>query len=268
MTRLTLLMLENWLRPELSKMFSYVLISSLIVSLLAFIGILFLSVNKNLLEKILFILIAFAAGAMLGNAFFHIMPEALESMEPLMFSILLMTGFALFFVLEKGLYWHHCHKTGKHEEHGHKKNFGILNLIGDGVHNLLDGVLIAVGYIVSIPVGIATTIAVITHEVPQEIGDFGILIYSGFSRKKALLLNFLSALFAVVGAVLGWFILKDAEFVEILLPIVAGSFLYIAASDLIPELSKEEKPGKAFLALVFFVLGLVVLYFATSLLGH
>lgn len=250
-------------------MLTYVILSSLIVSGIALIGILFLSVNKNLLEKILFVLIAFAAGAMLGNAFFHIMPEAIEEgMEPLMFGVLLMVGFGIFFILEKGLYWHHCHKPGSHKEHGHKKNFGVLNLIGDGVHNFLDGILIAVSYIVSVPVGVATTIAVIAHEVPQEIGDFGILIYSGYSRRKALLLNFLSALLAVVGAVLGWFFLKNVEFVGILLPIVAGSFLYIASADLIPELAKEERLDKAFLALLFFVLGLVVLYFATVLLAH
>ncbi len=241
-------------------MFEYVIISSLIVSFLAFIGLLFLSVNRKLLDRLLFILIAFAAGAMLGNAFFHIIPHSIEEgIDPLRVGLLLMVGFALFFVIEKAIHWHHCHDTTC-EGKGHKRGFGYLNLIGDGVHNFLDGILIAIGYIVSVPVGIATTIAVVAHEIPQEIGDFGVLIYAGFSRKKALMFNFFSALLAVVGAVLGWFVLKDAGFVDLLLPIMAGSLMYIATTDLMPELTKDDNLARSALAFVFFLLGLAVLY--------
>jgi zinc and cadmium transporter len=115
-----------------------------------------------------------------------------------------------------------------------------MNLVGDGVHNLLDGIIIATSYIASVPAGIATTIAVVLHEVPQEIGDFGVLVYSGFSKWKALLFNFFSALLAVIGAIIGLAIGTHSEtFVSIILPFAAGGFIYIAASDLIPEMHKE-----------------------------
>lgn len=240
-------------------MIEYVLISSFLISLIAFIGILFVSMSEKVLNSVLFILIAFAAGTMLGNVFFHIMPETFEEINPLTGGFFLMAGFSVFFVLEKLIHWHHCHDIG--ERHGRKHVFGYLNMIGDGVHNFIDGILIAASYIVSIPVGIATTLAILSHEVPQEIGDFGVLVYSGFSKGKALMFNFASALLAVIGAVLGWYIFNNIDVINYILPLAAGSLMYIATTDLMPELHKEGRIDKSAVAFAFFILGLALLYF-------
>jgi len=237
-------------------MFIYVLISSLIVSIVSFVGILFLVMNESVLDRVTFLLVAFAAGAMLGGAFFHIIPENLEAgMASLEMGVLLLTGFSLFFVLEKSLRLHHCHdpKCDKH-------HIGYLNLFGDGLHNFLDGILIAAAYLASVSVGIAMTLAVIAHEIPQEFGDFGVLIYSGFSKGRALFYNFLSAFAAVLGAILGWYVLRDTGFVNIVLPFLAGSLIYMATTDLIPELHKEGNLVKSIFAFLSFILGLIVLY--------
>lgn len=241
------------------RMLSYVLLSSLLVGLVSFVGVFFLAMNQTRLKKILFILIAFAAGTMLGNAFFHILPESIEELAPLTVSFLVLVGFASFFVLERILHWRHCHDTSHHH------SFGYLNLIGDGVHNFLDGILIGASYLVSPALGISSTIAVIAHEIPQEIGDFAVLLHAGFSRAKALWLNFASALLAVLGAVLGWYFLNSQESVHYVLPLVAGSLIYVAATDLIPELHKESNTWKSILAFFFFVLGLALLYVFTLL---
>ena len=219
-----------------------ILISSIIVSLISLIGLFFLSVKIKKHSSFLFILIAFAAGAMLGNAFFHIMPEALEKMPALTFSLIFLSGFIAFFIIEKITHWRHCH-DGKCDEHS-VKPFGYLNIIGDGVHNFIDGILIAISYLASFPIGFATTIAVISHEIPQEIGDFSVLVYSGFTKKKALAFNFFSALLAIIGALLGFFLLKNMNLIYYVLPLVAGSLVYIATTDLIPELHKELKISK------------------------
>lgn len=234
-----------------------IFLSALIISLISLIGVFFLSKKIKKGSKFIMILVAFAAGAMLGNVFFHILPESVEELDALVFSGLLMGGFLLFFVLEKVVHWRHCHD---HHCDKHVKPVGTLNLIGDGVHNFLDGVLIAVSYLVSIPVGIATTIAIASHEIPQEIGDFSVLVYSGYSKGRALFFNFLSALLAVIGAVGGFFILKDFEFVHYVLPIVGGSLLYIATADLIPELHKENKVVQSIIFFVSLLAGLILLY--------
>lgn len=234
-------------------MLSYVIVSSALVGFISFVGVFLLSVKKSLLQRMLFALVAFAAGTMLGNVFFHILPEAVHEQEPVIVGVLIMVGFSAFFIIERFLHWHH------HHEPGHVHPFGYLNLIGDGVHNLLDGVLIGASYVISPVAGAASTVAIIAHEIPQEIGDFGILLHAGFSRTKALVLNFVSALFAVAGALAGWFFL-DGESVHLVLPLVAGSLLYVGASDLIPELHKEGKVSNSFVALICFLVGLGVMY--------
>jgi len=235
-----------------------ILISSFVVSLISLIGVVILSKKIKRENKILFVLIAFAAGAMLGNAFFHILPESLEEITPLNFSIIFLTGFISFFVIEKITHWRHCH-DGHCEEHS-TKTVGYLNLIGDGFHNFLDGVLIAVSYLASFEIGLATTIAVASHEIPQELGDFSVLIFSGFSRAKAIFYNFLSALLAVIGALAGFFLLKSTNYIPYVLPLVAGSLVYIATTDLVPELHKEWKVKYSILMLLSFIFGLFVLY--------
>lgn len=232
------------------------LIATSIVSIIAIIGIVFLAIKDKLLKKILLSLVGFSAGAMLGGAFLHIIPEAAEEKGMENIAIYILIGFAIFFVLERLLHWHHCH-DGECDVHA----FAYVNLIGDAVHNFVDGLIIAAAFVVDINLGIATTIAVVAHELPQEISDFGVLIYAGFSKLKALAYNFLSALLAIVGALVGYFLSQQAtDFADWLLPFAAGGFIYIAASDLIPELHKEKKLSKSFLSFLLFILGVAFMW--------
>ena len=167
----------------------------------------------------------------------------------------MLVGFSSFFLLERVLMWRHCHE---HECDIHA--FTYLNLIGDGLHNFIDGVIIAAGYLTGFPVGIATTFAVAMHEIPQELGDFAILVYGGFSKTRALLFNFLSAVTAVFGAILGYFFLQSHDSIIYVLPFAAGNFLYIASSDLIPELHKELSLKKSFESFIVFIFGICLMY--------
>lgn len=221
----------------------YTLISVIIVSLISFVGAFTLAFRKNILEKMLLFFVSLSAGALFGDAFLHLLPEAVEKNGfGMSVGLLIIAGIVLFFILEKYVHWHHCHhgQAHCHKEHN-TKIIAIMNLAGDGVHNFIDGLVIAASYLVSIPVGIATTIAVVLHEVPQEIADFGVLLYGGLSVKKALLFNFLSATLAILGAIIGLWIGTGSEnFVSWILPFTAGGFIYIAGADLIPELHKEN----------------------------
>lgn len=244
----------------------YTLASVAIVSLIAFIGIFALSIKAKLLNKILFFLVAFAAGSLLGDVFIHLLPEYVEEFEfTLAGSLTILAGMLVMFILEKFIHWHHCHHGAVHghdaaDHHKHTKPYAIMNLIGDGFHNFIDGMIIAASYMISIPVGIATSVAVVFHEIPQEIGDFGVLVHGGFSRKKALLFNFFSAVFAVVGAVLTLIVLRETEMAEAyLIPFTIGSFLYIATADLIPELHKEVKTKRSVIQLIAIILGILVM---------
>ena len=242
-------MLDVWL---------YTIISVLIVSLISLIGILTLSIKANRLKTILIYFIAFSAGALFGDAFLHLLPELVEKNGfTLTISSFILVGIAIFFTMEKIIHWQHCHHPIT-EEHVHP--FAIMNLVGDGVHNFIDGLIIGVSYIVSIPVGIATTIAVVLHEIPQEIGDFGVLIHGGFSKAKALVLNFLTALAAIIGAVIALLASRYVENIELfIIPIAVGGFIYIAGSDLIPELHKEFTLKKSILQLAAFLAGILVM---------
>ncbi|MGQ9721383.1 MAG: ZIP family metal transporter [Candidatus Jordarchaeum sp.] len=240
---------------------TFIVVSTVIISLLSLVGIVTLALNKSLLDKILFFLIAFAAGALMGGAFFHILPESVEHTEPLNFAILLIVGFSIFFLLERVIYWRHCHE-GVCDVHP----FTYLNLFGDGIHNFIDGVLIAASYMLDINLGIVITLAVIAHEIPQEIGDYGILVYGGFERLKALGYNLLTALTAIIGALITYFVLQSSvvfggytSFVYSILPFAAGGFIYIASSDLIPELHKEQNIKRSIASIVFFLIGIILL---------
>jgi len=232
------------------------LLATVIVSLISFIGIITLSIKDKLLEKILLLLVGLAAGALIGDAFLHLIPEAVEDISIVYVGLLVIAGFALFFIIERFLYWRHCHE-GKCDVH----IFSYMNLVGDSVHNFIDGLIIAGSFVISVPVGIATTIAIIAHEIPQEIGDFGVLVYGGFSKMKALFFNFISAVTAILGALIGIVLSSITEsFVPLLLSFAAGGFIYIASSDLIPELHKEPKLKKAVASFGFFILGIVLMY--------
>ncbi|HIH14680.1 MAG TPA: ZIP family metal transporter [Nanoarchaeota archaeon] len=239
----------------------YGLLSVLIVSIISFIGLFTLSLQEKKVKKYILYMVSFAAGALLGDAFIHLLPESIEEAGfTIIISTSLLIGIVFSFIIEAFIHWRHCHIPPSKK---HIHSFAIMNLIGDGIHNLLDGIIIATSYLVSVPVGIATTIAVIFHEIPQEIGDFAVLIHGGFSKTKALLLNFCTALTAVLGLILTFILAKNIEGLTIfLIPFAAGGFIYIACSDLIPELhrNRESESGKAFLRLVFFILGMIAMY--------
>jgi len=229
----------------------WILAATIIDGLIALVGAAALVLKKDMLGKLLMVLVAFSTGALLGGAFLHLMPEAIEAMEATTAFSYLLVGFIIFFLIEKFLHWHHCHE-GKCEVHA----FTHLIIIGDGIHNFIDGLVIAASFFVSIPFGIVTTLLIIGHELPQELGDFGVLVYGGFSPKKALLFNLASQLTAVAGGVAGFLLSGAAGFTELLLPFAAGGFMYIAASDLIPELHKEKRLAKSMLYFAFFLIGI------------
>lgn len=239
----------------------YILISTFLVSLIAFIGLLTLFLKGKLLDAILPFLVAFAAGSLIGNAFLHLIPEAIIDIgveeELLLRSFLyLIFGFSIFFVLEQFIRWHHHHAR----EHPDIMPFSYLILISDGLHNFIDGLVIAGAFIVSLPLGITTSLAVAFHEIPQEIGDFGILVYGGFKKTRALFLNFLSAVAAVLGGLAGFFLSqKIGGSIVYLLPFAAGNFIYIASADLIPEIKHKQNPKESLAHFLFFLLGILLM---------
>ncbi|MFZ2189571.1 MAG: ZIP family metal transporter [Candidatus Magasanikiibacteriota bacterium] len=245
----------------------YSILSVIVVSLISLIGLASISLKEDRLRKILIYLVSFSAGALLADAFIHLLPEAVEeSGFTLQVSIYILLGIGLSFVMEKIIHWHHCHHTHsnkcleEHHNHAHIVPFAKMNLIGDTVHNFIDGLIIGGSYLVSIPLGLATTFAVILHEIPQEIGDFGILLHGGYTRKKALFLNFITGLTAVLGAVVAILVSGIIpHLTEFLIPFAAGSFIYIAGSDLVPELHKETNARKSTLQLLISILGVFVM---------
>jgi zinc and cadmium transporter len=235
----------------------YILFATFIVSLISFVGVVSLALNDKVLNRILLILIGLSAGALMGGALLHLLPEAVEQTTGLDVYLLVLVGFILFFLIEKVLHWRHCHKG-----HCDVHTFHYMNLVGDSIHNFIDGLIMAASYVVSLPLGITTTIAIATHEIPQEIGDFGVLLYGGFSKKKAIVLNFVVALTAVFGGIVGFFISSFVENIVIyILPFAAGGFIYIAATDLVPEIRKELDMRKYMATLVVFICGILIMYF-------
>jgi zinc and cadmium transporter len=234
----------------------WILGATVIVSLIALIGILTISFSKSLFKDILVILVGLSAGTLIGGAFLHLIPEALESSESNFVFVLVLAGFSIFFLMEKVLKWHHCH-----EGECHVHTFTYMSLLGDAVHNFLDGMIIAASFLVNIPFGIVTTIAIIAHEVPQEMGDFAILMLGGFSKAKALIYNFLIGMTSILGALIGFFLSGLVEnLTSILIPLAAGTFIYIAASDLIPELHKELKVKKSIASFALFIGGILFMW--------
>lgn len=240
-----------------------ILLTVFLVSLISLIGIFSLLLNEDVMNKILFITVSFAAGSLLGAAFLDLLPEAVEEIDKGIFNYVLI-GILAFFLMEKFLYWYHCHK-GKCDVH----TFTYLNLIGDGIHNFTDGIIIATSFLISVPVGMVTSLAIILHEIPQEIGDFGILIYGGLSRARALFYNFISSLSAFLGALIAYFFLSRAteNFAPFITAFAAGGFIYIACSDIIPELHKEKDVKRSFLQFVLLLTGMGIIFLLKSILG-
>lgn len=234
----------------------YALLSVILVSLLSLVGVLTLLLGQSLLRKILFVLVSFAVGGLFGGAFFHLIPESVERIGVHLASVYIIVGIVIFFILEKFIHWRHCH-VGV-DDHLHP--VVAMNLIGDAVHNFIDGLLIGASYLVDIHLGCATTIAIIFHEIPQEFGDFGVFIHGGCTPKRALMYNFLSALSAVVGTIIALIVgAKIHGFSEVLVPIAAGGFIYIAGSDLIPELKHNIRIRDSALQLMAIVAGLIIM---------
>ncbi|MBP7768788.1 ZIP family metal transporter [Candidatus Woesebacteria bacterium] len=245
----------------------YIITSLVIVSLISFVGVFSLFWSKATIHNYLSDLVALAAGTMLSTAFLHILPEASEFLAPESLFLAVLASFIVFFIVEKVLHWRHCH-----EESCETHTFGQMSLLGDAIHNMLDGFIIAGAFVVSVPIGVATTIAVIIHEIPQEIGNFGILLKAGYSRERALFLNFVVALTAVLGGFLGYFLSYSVPyFTVVLTPFAAGSFLYIAATDLLPQLQSERNVMTSVRHLFVFLCGvgsMYVLQVLTHSAGH
>ena len=236
----------------------YVITSVFIISLISLVGVFSLSINQKKLYKVLIYLVSFSAGTLMGDAFLHLIPEAFESGEgTIKISFSILSGILVFFLIEKIIRWRHCHEEPC-EQHPHP--FSYVILVGDSIHNFIDGMIIATSFLVSVPLGIATTTAVVFHEIPQEIGDFASLVYAGFSRSKALFFNFLTALTAVFGAIVILAInLNVADLTVFLVPFAAGGFIYIAGTDLIPELHKHRGIKASFWQTIAFVLGIILM---------
>jgi zinc and cadmium transporter len=234
-----------------------ILASVTAVSLIAFIGVLFIGLKEDKLKRLTTILVGFASGTLLGGAFLHLLPESLtpenDQMAILWYVI---AGIVSFFALEKFLYWRHCH-----EKECPTHTFVYLNLVGDGIHNFIDGMVIAATFMIGFELGLATTLAVIFHEVPQEIGDFGVLVYGGLNKKKALIYNFISAVTAILGALATYFLAYLRSIEALLVPFAAGGFIYIAATDLMPELHKKSHAGESIVQLFMILLGIGLMAF-------
>ncbi len=242
----------------MSEVWIYTFLSVLAVSVFSLVGILTIAIKQAYLKKALIFLVSFAAGALLGDVFIHLLPELAEKGGlTLKSSLFILLGMLIFFVLEKILHWRHCHLSATHD---HTHPLAHMNLVGDALHNFTDGMVIAGSFMISVPVGMATTVAVVLHEIPQEMGDFGVLLHSGMSVKKALFFNFLTAATAFLGAFLILFLNLTPDFIlHFIIPLVIGGFLYIASSDLLPELHKEVRPLNSFFQLLSLLAGVGII---------
>ncbi len=234
-----------------------ILASVTAVSLIAFIGIIFIGLREDKLKRVTMILVGFASGTLIGGAFLHLLPESLTRQNDATTVFwYVIVGIVSFFALEKFLYWRHCH-----QKECLTHTFVYLNLIGDGIHNFIDGMVIAATFTISFELGFATTLAVIFHEVPQEIGDFGVLVYGGLGSEKALTYNFISAITAILGALATYFLVYLRSIETLLVPFAAGGFLYIAATDLMPELHKKSHANESIIQLIVILLGIGLMAF-------
>jgi zinc and cadmium transporter len=241
------------------NIFLSILVGTFAITLCVWIGVFFVFFKKETLSKIVLFLVSLSAGALMGGAFLHLMPEASEQIEPQSVFGIFLISFVAFFLIEKILHWRHCHKADCSVH-----TFGYMNLIGDSIHNFIDGLVIAGAFMIDVSLGIATTLAVAIHEIPQEIGDYGVLVHSGLSNKKALILNYIVACTVVVGGVVGYFSFSHLEiFIPYLLPFAAGGFVYIAASDLMPEIRKETNLKKSIGTVLVFIVGIMLMYTMT-----
>ncbi|MDG5776675.1 ZIP family metal transporter [Haloarculaceae archaeon H-GB2-1] len=238
--------------------FGWIVVATVGISLTAWIGVLTLFLREELVDSVLLGLVALAAGSLIGGAFLHLLPRAITetgSEDTLPLFLWVIGGFCLFYVLEQFLHWQHDHA----DVHEHEP-VSYLVLVSDTLHNFIDGLVIAGAFLVGTPVGVVTTLAIALHEIPQEIGDFGVLLYSGFERRRALVLNFLTQTTVILGGVVG-FVLDDVVtgLPAVLLPFAAGNFIYIASSDLIPEIKHQDDEVRSLLSFLVFLVGIALM---------
>ncbi|OUJ18993.1 putative divalent heavy-metal cations transporter [Methanonatronarchaeum thermophilum] len=246
----------------------WILTATTIIALLAWIGILTLALKQKTFKKLIKLLVAFAAGTLIAAAFIHLIPEAFDNLGvghgELTAPLLIIGGFLFFFILEQYLHWHHCHKTPQEHE---KTPFSYLILIANGIHNYVDGILIGAAFLVDYSLGIVTAIGVAAHEIPQELGNFGILVYGGWEKIKALSVNFIAALLIVPGGITAYL---GAEIIDpmYIIPLAAGGFIYIGAADLIPEIHDGENLKTSLIILTMFILGIAIILGVETLIPH
>jgi len=245
--------------------FLWILGSGLLMSVIALIGVALLFLRENMLARVILPLVALAAGSLIGGALFHMLPAALSagSLEPSSVFGWTALGFTVFLALEQFIHHHHCHRPLS----DCRKPLGVLLLVGDGLHNFLGGMAVAGTFLMDIRLGIATWLAAAAHEIPQELGDFAALIHAGWSRRQALLMNFVSALFFPLGGLLAY-ALSFGVRTDFLIAFAAGNFLYIGASDLVPEVNKQRTAASNLLHFAAFVLGLGLLWGIAVLFDH
>ncbi len=248
----------------LSSTFNTIIVT-LAISALSLVGIITISLSSRTLHRILMVIVAYSAGTILGAALFDLLPEAIELVDESLVYPIIAFGFVFFLILERLLYWYHgpghIHEIEERVTGVPTKNFGYLNLIGDFIHNFIDGMIIAAGFINSFGIGIATAIAVAFHELPQEMGDYGILVYAGFDRKRALILNTAAAFSIVLGGIFGSIFLGLVESLAgWMVAFSTGAFIFLSASELIPEMHEEKNRSKNFIQIVILLLGMLTIY--------
>jgi zinc and cadmium transporter len=240
-----------------------IIVATILVSLMSLVGILLLSFNKETLDRLVFIILAFATGSLLAAAFLDLLPEALSGIRPESAFPLTLAGIILMFVLERIVHWHHEH----HDHAAHEKPVAYMVLLGDGVHNFFDGVAIAASFIASPALGVTTTIAIILHEIPQELSDYTLLLYAGFSPRKAAWTNLLSGLTALLGAVAFYYSSSMVEDIQYFgLAFTAGIFIYISCTDILPEMHKEGERSKSIMQLAAILAGILMIWAMTNTL--
>jgi len=243
---------------------AWIVVAGLGMSALALVGAVTVFLSAPTLTRLLLPMVGLAAGSLLGGAFFHMLPESVDALgNELGIYLALVAGFLVFFVLEQFLHWHHCHRA-EHDQHLQRRPLGYLILLADGLHNLIGGLAVGGAFVVDIRVGVVTWLVAAAHEVPQELGDFGVLVHSGWQRRSALMWNFASALTFLFGALIAYGLADHIE-VAYLLPFAAGNFIYIAAADLLPEITSETRTRDKLETSGAFVLGLAILLTATQL---
>lgn len=243
--------------------FWWILSGGVLMSAIALVGSVTLLLDAATLDRVIKPLVAFAAGSLLGGAFFHMLPAAIGNAEDdarvFLWTLL---GFAVFFALEQFLHWHHCHRAAS----DCRKPLTYLILLGDGLHNFLGGLGVAGVFLIDVRLGVAAWLAAAAHEVPQELGDFGVLLHGGWQRGTALLLNLLSGLTFLVGGLVAYAVSTRVG-VDFLVPFAAGNFIYIGASDLVPEVNKHRDIGANLVHFGAFVAGIALLWAIRVALG-